>query len=60
MGLGAEAAADPFDLAVALMFTICVSSVSDSSSSSSSSMCSIFGTVIRTAPVGVVANVDVD
>lgn len=53
MGRGADAV--PFALAEARMFTMFFSSVSDSSSSS---ICSIFGTVIRTAPVAVVANVD--
>lgn len=56
MGRGAEAAVDPLAPAVVRMFTMWFSSVSDSSSSSSD--CSIFGTVMRTAPVvdGVVAD----
>lgn len=45
IGLGTEAAVDPF-ACTGRMLTICVSSVSDSSSSD----CSIFGTVMRTAP----------
>lgn len=53
MGRGIDAIAVPFAVAVARMLTICVSSVSDSSSSS---ICSIFGTVIRTEPDAVVAN----
>lgn len=53
MGRGAEAAAVPLALAVARILTIWVSS---DSNSSSSSICSILGTVMRTAPVAVVSS----